>query len=89
MTTTPDDLIKRALAVELLILDVDGVLTDGVIEAVGLAACPADAAGEVLQVAHLVTTAPGGRGAVREVVEEILKIQGAWNGVVARSRGTP
>jgi 3-deoxy-D-manno-octulosonate 8-phosphate phosphatase (KDO 8-P phosphatase) len=49
---------------------------------VGLAACPADASAEVKDTAHLVTTAPGGRGAVREVVEVILKSQGRWKELV-------
>ncbi len=49
-----------------------------VLRAVGLAACPADAAEEVRQAAHLVAHAPGGRGTVREVVEVILKSQGKW-----------
>jgi 3-deoxy-D-manno-octulosonate 8-phosphate phosphatase (KDO 8-P phosphatase) len=57
-----------------------------VLHAVGLAACPADAAPEVLQAAHLVTRAAGGRGAIREVVEVILKHQGVWDGLVARYR---
>jgi 3-deoxy-D-manno-octulosonate 8-phosphate phosphatase (KDO 8-P phosphatase) len=46
--------------------------------AVGLAVCPADAVAEVKGVAHLVTQAPGGGGAIRELVEVILKSQGAW-----------
>ncbi|MGP0066004.1 MAG: KdsC family phosphatase [Isosphaeraceae bacterium] len=50
-----------------------------VLRAVGLAACPADAVEEVRDAAHLVTRAPGGRGAVREVVELILKCQGNWS----------
>jgi 3-deoxy-D-manno-octulosonate 8-phosphate phosphatase (KDO 8-P phosphatase) len=53
-----------------------------VLRAVGLAACPADAAAEVQDAAHLVTRAPGGRGAVREVVEAILKAQGTWTELV-------
>jgi 3-deoxy-D-manno-octulosonate 8-phosphate phosphatase (KDO 8-P phosphatase) len=55
----------------------------------GLAACPADAAAEVRAAAHLVTSAPGGRGAVREVVEAILKRQGAWDALVARRASGP
>ena len=54
-----------------------------VLRAVGLAACPADAVAEVKGAAHLVTRAPGGRGAVREVVEVILKSQGRWRLVAA------
>jgi 3-deoxy-D-manno-octulosonate 8-phosphate phosphatase (KDO 8-P phosphatase) len=53
-----------------------------VLRAVGLAACPADAAAEVRHAAQLVTHAPGGRGAVREVVEVILKSQRKWNGLI-------
>jgi 3-deoxy-D-manno-octulosonate 8-phosphate phosphatase (KDO 8-P phosphatase) len=49
---------------------------------VGLAACPADAAAEVRARCHLVTGAPGGRGAVRELVEVVLTAQGRWHGIV-------
>jgi 3-deoxy-D-manno-octulosonate 8-phosphate phosphatase (KDO 8-P phosphatase) len=52
----------------------------------GLAACPADAAPEVQDVAHIVTEAPGGRGAVRELVEIILKAQERWSDVIERSQ---
>jgi 3-deoxy-D-manno-octulosonate 8-phosphate phosphatase (KDO 8-P phosphatase) len=55
-----------------------------VLHSVGLAACPADAAAEVREAAHLVARAEGGRGTIREVVEFILKHQGAWEGLVAR-----
>ena len=54
-----------------------------VLAAVGLAACPADAAPEVRRAARVVTQARGGRGAVREVVELILKRQGTWDGLLA------
>jgi 3-deoxy-D-manno-octulosonate 8-phosphate phosphatase (KDO 8-P phosphatase) len=45
---------------------------------VGFAACPSDAAAEVKKAAHYVARARGGRGAVREIVEIILKAQGRW-----------
>jgi len=35
-------------------------------------------------VAHYVTRAGGGAGAVREVIEMILKYQGRWAGVTER-----
>ncbi len=40
---------------------------------VGLACCPADAAGEVRAIAHLVSSHRGGDGAVREIMEFILE----------------
>lgn len=57
-----------------------------VLAVAGLAACPADAADEVRRAAHLVTGADGGRGAVREVVETILRHQGLWGELVERLR---
>lgn len=45
---------------------------------VGLAVAVADACHETKEVAHHVTQLPGGRGAVREVCELILKAQGRW-----------
>lgn len=44
----------------------------------GFAACPADAAPEVRAVAHFVAAGAGGQGAVREVLELLLKSQGLW-----------
>lgn len=52
--------------------------------AVGLAVCPADAAPEVRARCHLVTHAAGGRGAVREAIQVILRAQGRWEALVAR-----
>jgi 3-deoxy-D-manno-octulosonate 8-phosphate phosphatase (KDO 8-P phosphatase) len=51
---------------------------------VGFAACPANAAPEVAAVCHMVCGAEGGRGAVREVAEVILKVQGRWQEQVGR-----
>ena len=53
---------------------------------VGLALAPADAAAEVRAVAHFIAQAGGGRGAVREMVEFILKGMGHWDEVTARYR---
>ena len=49
---------------------------------VGLAVAVADAAPEVKAAAHWVTNLTGGRGAVREVCELLLKAQGKWEGIV-------
>ena len=50
----------------------------------GLAIAVADANAEVIKRVQYVTTAKGGRGAVREVVELILKAQNLWNGAVEK-----
>jgi 3-deoxy-D-manno-octulosonate 8-phosphate phosphatase (KDO 8-P phosphatase) len=45
---------------------------------VGLSVAVADAANEVREAAKWVMTSRGGRGAVREVVERLLKAKGRW-----------
>jgi 3-deoxy-D-manno-octulosonate 8-phosphate phosphatase (KDO 8-P phosphatase) len=55
-------------------------LTDAVLmRRVALAVAPANARPEVKRIAHLVTASEGGRGAVREVCELLLKAQGHWD----------
>lgn len=53
---------------------------------VGTALAPADAVPEVIAAAHLVTKLPGGKGAVRDAAEAILKARGQWEGTVNRYR---
>jgi 3-deoxy-D-manno-octulosonate 8-phosphate phosphatase (KDO 8-P phosphatase) len=50
----------------------------------GLSVAVADACPELRAVVHYVTTAPGGRGAVREAIEWLLKSSGRWDELVAR-----
>jgi 3-deoxy-D-manno-octulosonate 8-phosphate phosphatase (KDO 8-P phosphatase) len=49
---------------------------------VGLAVATANARAEVKAAAHYVTQAPGGEGAVREVVELLLKAQNRWGEIL-------
>lgn len=60
----------------------DDLLDIAVLRRVGLAAAPADAATEVREAAHWVSTLGGGRGAVRELIELVLRAQGRWDGFV-------
>ena len=52
-----------------------------VMRRVGLAIAVADAVGETKQAAQYITELKGGRGAVREVCDLILKAQGRWDEV--------
>jgi len=49
---------------------------------VGLSFATANARPEVKPIADYVTQAPGGSGAVREVVEVLLKAQGKWDSIL-------
>lgn len=55
-----------------------------VLRRVGYAVAVANAVPEVKAVAHYVTRRRGGDGAVREVVEQLLKAQGRWRKVTAK-----
>lgn len=44
----------------------------------GIAACPADAVGEIKQICHYVSPFGGGNGAARDVIEKVLKSQKNW-----------
>jgi 3-deoxy-D-manno-octulosonate 8-phosphate phosphatase (KDO 8-P phosphatase) len=50
----------------------------GPLQACGLAIAVADACFEARSIAHYVTQTPGGRGALREAIELILRCQGRW-----------
>jgi 3-deoxy-D-manno-octulosonate 8-phosphate phosphatase (KDO 8-P phosphatase) len=43
-----------------------------------LSTCPADAADEIQALCDYISPKPGGRGAVRDVIEQVMKAQGNW-----------
>ena len=61
----------------------DDVLDLPVLRRAGLSTAPADAAPDVRERVDWVSSARGGCGAARELVEMILKAQNIWNGLVA------
>jgi 3-deoxy-D-manno-octulosonate 8-phosphate phosphatase (KDO 8-P phosphatase) len=60
----------------------DDIVDLGVLKRAGLAVAVANAIPEAKALAHYVTEAQGGHGAVREVVRLILEGQGKWAGVI-------
>ncbi|MBR1850184.1 MAG: HAD hydrolase family protein [Bacteroidales bacterium] len=44
----------------------------------GVAACPADAATEIKDIADYISLYPGGRGCVRDIIEQTLRLHGQW-----------
>lgn len=49
-----------------------------VMKRVGVATCPNDAAQEIKDICIYISQKPGGKGAVRDVIEQVLKVQGKW-----------
>lgn len=50
----------------------------GVMRMVGIPVCPSDAAAEIIEAARYVSEYPGGRGCVRDIIEQVLRAQGKW-----------
>lgn len=49
-----------------------------VMKLVGLPCCPQDASPEIKELSKYISHKNGGRGAVRDVIEQVMKVQGKW-----------
>ena len=61
----------------------DDIVDLAVLRRVGLSAAPSDAVADVRSCVDFVSSYPGGGGAVRELVEMILRTQGHWAAIVS------
>ncbi len=50
-----------------------------VLKQVGLSCCPQDAAYEVLEICKYISHVDGGKGAARDVIRQVMKVQGKWD----------
>ena len=50
-----------------------------VMKLAGLPCCPQDAVQEIKAISKYISHKNGGKGAVRDVIEQVLKVQGKWN----------
>jgi len=58
-----------------------------IMQEVGLPTCPQDAVQEIKAISKYVSHKKGGKGCVRDVIEQVLKVQGKWmfaNGISAK-----
>jgi len=51
-----------------------------VMKLVGLPCCPQDAVAEIKAISKYISHKNGGKGAVRDIIEQVLKVQEKWNG---------
>lgn len=49
-----------------------------VMQLVGLPTCPQDASPEIKTISKYISHKNGGKGAVRDVIEQVMKVQGKW-----------
>jgi 3-deoxy-D-manno-octulosonate 8-phosphate phosphatase (KDO 8-P phosphatase) len=50
-----------------------------VMQLVGLPTCPQDSSPEIKAISKYISHKNGGKGAVREVIEQVMKVQGKWH----------
>ena len=55
-----------------------------VMKNVGLSGCPKDSIQEVLEISNFVSSKNGGDGAVRELLEYIMKSNGMWKKILEK-----
>jgi 3-deoxy-D-manno-octulosonate 8-phosphate phosphatase (KDO 8-P phosphatase) len=77
-------LIRRGIDWEDVAFVGDDLADLPILRRVGLPLAVANAVEEVKQLAAYVTRAPGGHGAVREVVEALLRGRGEWSAILER-----
>ena len=81
-----EEIVRRAGAADESVAYIGDDLPDlPLLRRAGLAVAVANAVPEVKQAAHYVTTRSGGEGAVREVIELILKSQGKWGEAIPKA----
>ena len=49
-----------------------------VMQACGCGVCPSDAVDDVLGIADIISSRPGGKGCAREILEKVMRLQGKW-----------
>ena len=74
------ELVKKYnLKAENILYMGDDVPDYPVMKIVGLPACPNDAVTEIKEVANYISNKKGGEGCVRDVIEQLMRVQGKWN----------
>lgn len=56
----------------------DDISDLGVLNLVGVPTCPYDACHEVITASHFISSIEGGKGAVRQVIEKVMRLHGKW-----------
>ncbi|MFT7614941.1 MAG: 3-deoxy-D-manno-octulosonate 8-phosphate phosphatase (KDO 8-P phosphatase) [Parvicellaceae bacterium] len=73
-----DYMEKKSISLDEILYMGDDIPDRDVMKKVGLPTCPKDAAVEILAVAEYVSTIDGGKGCVRDVIEQTLRLHGKW-----------
>jgi YrbI family 3-deoxy-D-manno-octulosonate 8-phosphate phosphatase len=77
-----DDFLKiNNLKAEDVLYMGDDIPDYSVMKRCALATCPADAVEEIQNISHYISDKPGGKGCVRDVIEQVMRAQGNWKSI--------
>jgi len=72
-------ILRKNLALSEILYMGDDIPDYSCMKIVGIAACPADAAFEIKEIASYISPLRGGYGCVRDVIEKVLKLNSKWS----------
>lgn len=73
-----DYLTLHNLSDEEIVFMGDDLPDHEIMSRVGLAVCPNDAAPEIKAICQYISPKAGGEGCVRDIIEQVLRVQGNW-----------
>ncbi|HSZ72315.1 MAG TPA: HAD hydrolase family protein, partial [Cytophagaceae bacterium] len=68
----------QGISMEVVLYMGDDIPDIMLMKEVGLACCPSDAANDVIEMSQYISPNAGGRGAVRDVIEKVMRVKGDW-----------
>ncbi|MEP3838474.1 MAG: HAD-IIIA family hydrolase [Algibacter sp.] len=71
---------KKNIKAENVLYMGDDIPDYPVMKIIGLPCCPQDAVPEIKSVSKYISHKKGGKGAVRDIIEQVMKVQSKWNG---------
>lgn len=71
-------MVENSLSPEQVVFMGDDIPDYEAMQAVGIAVCPSDAVPEIVEISQYVSQFEGGKGCVRDIVEQVLRARGDW-----------
>jgi len=69
---------KHGIELDQIVYMGDDIPDYEVMKRVGFPTCPSDAATEIIAISSYISSYAGGKGCVRDIIEQVLKLKGAW-----------
>ena len=78
VTALHDFIKKTGIQAEDILYMGDDLIDFQIMSLVGIPVCPADAVHEIQEISSYISEKKGGKGCVRDVIEQVMRAQGTW-----------